>query len=729
MVRLAATSLLACALLIPAAAAEERSLETLRAEAEQAIERGDHQQAKKLFARSVALTGRLGVDELLHVKSLADLGRAQAKLGEFGEAEALTQRSLTLLRRLCGPQHPDCVPVADTLANIYASLGLTDKADALCGGALKIAAKHFAADDPRTLALHVTARRIWNADSEHGAADIEGTLGTLESLHGNRHSALIPCLLALSGDCYDRFDLNYAGRAAAIALESYGEAHPLYGEALTHLARAQLRQRAAEKAELTQRKALEVLQRSLGVGHPSLGDGLDSLARILHARGKTSEAEHVYREVLKYPFARLSDNELCQLLPALLRDPRVNVEYRAVTRDRLLLELARRGGPAIQDFLSKTLDERAKRSAQAAAEAGKILDDLEQDAKEEKDREVALDRWQTLRHETERNAENLELLTALRRAQRRPDPLAITFSQPPREECVYPDLPDLDVSLRNVDAEKVPVGFTDGGNYRSGRQARWRVEARDVTGRLQPMHHFTGYIIGGGIFSRSTLEFGEGWNTSLRMRSFVDSLPPGRYRIRVFYHDHSEIDDLPFAAGLILSASRPFTLSVKRRPVTVSTAQQAMACGVINLLDPKQVPKVVGGPYGKWAHTYLPPASPEGELLKLGWTAVPVLIESLRVGKLTSQRKAQVFALLFSITGENDPRGDVFSRSSALGTFEELQAGWAVFGSRDGQGRSGGIQLASGPSKREGKLSEREQQALTQRWLEWMKYLEVVPAR
>ena len=73
---------------------------------------------------------------------------------------------------------------------------------------------------------------------------------------------------------------------------------------------------------------------------------------------------------------------------------------------------------------------------------------------------------------------NLELLTALRRIQKKPDPLVVVLEAKGPLEATPLSLPRLKVAFKNVDCEKAAAGFTDGGEYRSGRQARWRVVAQ-----------------------------------------------------------------------------------------------------------------------------------------------------------------------------------------------------------------------------------------------------------
>ena len=43
------------------------------------------------------------------------------------------------------------------------------------------------------------------------------------------------------------------------------------------------------------------------------------------------------------------------------------------------------------------------------------------------------------------------------------------------------------------------LGFTSGGNYRSGRQARWRIVVTDDAGKVVPVKRLNGIAMGGGV--------------------------------------------------------------------------------------------------------------------------------------------------------------------------------------------------------------------------------------
>lgn len=350
----------------------------------------------------------------------------------------------------------------------------------------------------------------------------------------------------------------------------------------------------------------------------------------------------------------------------------------ADARSRCLVEMSRCGGPIVVSFLGRMCDER-----------------------------VAAQRANGNRN---RDESTVELLTALRRAQGKPDPLPIVVSVPDESESIFPNLPVVDAALVNRDFDKTPVTFQDGGDYRSGRQDRWRFDVRDARGTVMPVKPRQSPI-GGGISRMSILKHEESWETPLPMRKFID-LPPGDYTVVVEYHDEKTISDLRDTAGLVVCRSEPFKLHVQPRVIDVTKKDRETAREALAALADKGPVQILEGPYGKEAHDFIRPDSAPGRLLALGWRAVPTLLDALDDDKVTPQRRAWGFAVLYSITGWNDPR-DI---NGALAAYESRGSGWVVSGGRNGKAFVMGLGLGGQSSSSGGKLDGAAQKALTREW-------------
>ncbi len=245
-------------------------------------------------------------------------------------------------------------------------------------------------------------------------------------------------------------------------------------------------------------------------------------------------------------FSRMTDNELDACLTSFQAERHANkAKY-----DPCLAEMARR----------------------------KLVDQLQRqyDALMAKDRDQDGFRW---------HPDNLELLTALRRAQGRPDPLTLEMaldSRPPWR-TKYSG-PCLQAIVRNVDVGDEPVFFVDGCDDRGGRRERWRFALIDERGNQIADSNYAP-MMGGGLGTFAPLKHG---NTGTRVNFFelpkyVAPPPSGRYQLQAFYHNDIGIASERDISQLIVSKSEPLSVVVhnptprsdpqrrsdSRRPLTV----------------------------------------------------------------------------------------------------------------------------------------------------------------
>jgi hypothetical protein len=345
---------------------------------------------------------------------------------------------------------------------------------------------------------------------------------------------------------------------------------------------------------------------------------------------------------------------------------------------------------------------------------------------------------------------NLELLTALRRVQQKPDPLRIIVDAPDdRITTPQLSLPHLKVAIKNVDVDRQDAGFIFGGDYRSGRQARWRVVVVDADNKPVPMRGNRSFIAG-GQFQEGVLERGESWETVLDLRRFIVAPPPGLYSLQVFYHNTRRIAHRTDLSGLIVCRSAPIVLEVEQTVIDLTKSEHQTAQAWIAQIDPEKElvgvagrnanqgnnfnaifarldvgikVKVIAGTYGEWAHEFIPPNSPQGKLLAMGLKSAPALIEALQQQQATTvEKRAWILALLYSLTGERDPR-----EASAVGWYEALEGPWQVYGGKPGEGEAGGFGFASkmigGPA--DGKINAKAQQELAKQWADWLETVKV----
>ena len=255
-------------------------------------------------------------------------------------------------------------------------------------------------------------------------------------------------------------------------------------------------------------------------------------------------------------------------------------------------------------------------------------------------------------------------------------------------------MPSFQVALTNIDPDRLAVHLQRGGDYRSGRLSRWRFEVIDSAGREMPdSRNFR--LRRGRTFHLEPLAFGQTWTQDLPMSDYEYPLPPGKYSVRILFHNRAHIAYMNKVDDLMVSSSAAITLTV--RPITVQD-DPTVATRVMNLMaqiQPEQPLKIVAGTYDEWAYDFVPRDSPRGQLLTIGLPAVLPLIDALEDPELSTQRRALILTLLFSLTGLNTPvvyfwpAGDGQTPDGIVGPFEMRTGPWNVSGGGQGSGWRG----------------------------------------
>ncbi len=316
---------------------------------------------------------------------------------------------------------------------------------------------------------------------------------------------------------------------------------------------------------------------------------------------------------------------------------------------------------------------------------------------------------------------NLELLTALRRVQKRPDPIRIVVRASDDLEATFPEMPVLEVALTHADSLGREVEIQSGGDHGGGRQERWRFEVQDAQGRILPVREIRGYMVGGGVTGSRNLRPGDSWETDLDMGKFIPPLEPGEYTFKVQYHDQFCIAPLQDISGLIVCESKPFKLTIEPRTIRLTQGDRKASEGLIERLEDRRQIKVLACGYSGESENFIEPLSPEGMLLSKGWQSVPFLFEALLQESLTPHRRAWIFALLFSITGQRDPRYDEDMRGSdrgLLGDFDTSEVPWRLSFRSKGNRLNWGMGFSL-PRTVCGTICLEEQLAFEREWIAW----------
>jgi hypothetical protein len=160
---------------------------------------------------------------------------------------------------------------------------------------------------------------------------------------------------------------------------------------------------------------------------------------------------------------------------------------------------------------------------------------------------------------------NAFLLTAMRRAQGKPDPLQIKVKVTPiRHESTLGIrwVPEVRVTMTNVDSETTYLSRS--GEIDNGRHVRFRVELTDVNRIRVPDATFSSHGGRGVHNSFGTVQSQANVfsNLTLDVRKYVSPPRSGRYQLQVICSEQ-EIADTPDMDGLIVWRSKPIWVNVR----------------------------------------------------------------------------------------------------------------------------------------------------------------------
>jgi tetratricopeptide (TPR) repeat protein len=672
-------------------------------------------EAHKAFSAALKKVKGFGAKDPRRPTTFLNLAEVYLKQGRYGRADRLCLRAQTLLGKIHGPKSLAAARALNLRAKVLAMLGQITRPEKLARRALTIREKKFGKNHPEVADSLDTLADLGRAEVKTttkraiiytNISIVDRSLAVREKVLGKNHPSLVPTLLTLArelnGQTSEQIPVaeKYLQRAMDIITKNYGPDHPDLGECLTLQAWGYRELGKYREAEQDQQKGLAILKKFLGPRHPKVGLGLYNLALIRLAQGREKRVQQLFHDGLSFQFSGLQDEELCHYFkgaepPGTVADLDSPVEPSLNHRESFLNEMVQRGGPTIERFLKRWHKKVLARRVKAIKKA-------------RLSRTIPFDL-----------PSNLEILNALRRLQKKDDPLEINISDATPFECIFPRLPDFGVALTNEDVHEKVVGFQEWGDYRSGRQERWRFEVRDTKGNRIPVKGSPSFE-GGGLSNQGNLKHDQSWNTTLHMESFVD-LVPGEYTLTIQYHDRLCIASKSHLAGLIVCRSKPFRLLVQPRVIDLTRQDKSEAEKWLAKLDDKAELKVLVGDYGKHFHKFIPPTAPAAKLLSLGWKAVPSLLNALDKKDPTPTRRAWVLALLFSITRFNDPRQE----DGVLGKYSYAETGWALWGGRDGRMDFSGSGWQENGEWDQGEIDKAAQGRFLKRWQAFKDYIVV----
>jgi CHAT domain-containing protein/lipopolysaccharide biosynthesis regulator YciM len=246
----------------------------------------------------------LGGDHPDVATSLNNLAVLYLKLGRYGDAEPLYQRSLVISEKAKGRDHPDVAISLNNLAELYRNQGRYADAEPLYERALGILEKAKGRDHPDVaMALNNLA---WLYHSQGRYADAEPlyqrSLATREKVLGGDHPDVATSLNNLAGlylnlGRYADAEPLYQ-RSLAISEKAQGRDHPDVAISLNNLAALYREQARYADAEPLYQRSLAIRERALGRDHPSVATALSNLAELYRDQGRYADAVPLYQRSL-----------------------------------------------------------------------------------------------------------------------------------------------------------------------------------------------------------------------------------------------------------------------------------------------------------------------------------------------------------------------------------------------------------------------------------------------
>jgi tetratricopeptide (TPR) repeat protein len=277
---------------------EEADLvETLRYRGAAQYEQAKYRAAAASFRQALAMRG----DDAVLMSRLA---MSLRELAEWTEAEPLMRRTLDIVEKSFGPQHPKVSAALNSLALLLEDTNRLAEAEPLLRRSLAIDERspgsqtpEVAADLNNLAALLVATNRLAEAEPlmRRALAIDEKSFGLQDPRLAAPLANLASLLLATNRAAEAEPLLR---RALAIDEKSFGPQHPKVAGDLSNLAPLLLVTNRAAEAEPLLRQALAIDEKSFGLQHPAVARDLNNLALLLRDTNRLTEAEPLLRRAL-----------------------------------------------------------------------------------------------------------------------------------------------------------------------------------------------------------------------------------------------------------------------------------------------------------------------------------------------------------------------------------------------------------------------------------------------
>jgi tetratricopeptide (TPR) repeat protein len=285
-----------------AAGDDARSVEALLLLGRTSIDLCMYEEAEHALDRAVALAERVEGEDTatLRVLALADRAALARTLGRYEEAEQRYRGALAQ----ADPGSLDEATVANDLAVTLKFVGKLDEAECLYGRSLAILERELGPDHPDLATLFHNLGGLAHARGDYAAAEppARRSVELRRKAFGDDHPAVAADVAALAAVldalCLDAEAEQLFRDSIAVFERSFGPTHYEVAFNRGQLAALLFRTGRLGEAEELYRRALADLEELLGSDHPDLAPPLNNLAVLLAARGDRGAAVALHRRAL-----------------------------------------------------------------------------------------------------------------------------------------------------------------------------------------------------------------------------------------------------------------------------------------------------------------------------------------------------------------------------------------------------------------------------------------------
>jgi serine/threonine-protein kinase len=231
-------------------------------------------------------------------------GRLAADQGDAAEAERLYRQGLALQRKSHDAADPEVLHERSAFANILLDAGKPREAEALLVESLETQRRILGKDHPNLLYTLNTLGRTRHLLGDYAGAETAYrealALPRISSSDADLFRALLQTNLATTLQAEDRIGESVPLLTAALELRrrSLGDRHPLVGQILLHLARAERLSGHRTAGLDLARQALAIVEQSEGAEHPHVAFPLREIGNNLMEQGDAAAAEPYLRRAL-----------------------------------------------------------------------------------------------------------------------------------------------------------------------------------------------------------------------------------------------------------------------------------------------------------------------------------------------------------------------------------------------------------------------------------------------